>query len=460
MFGLYDTGGKIAGFIFDDEHLTSGQLAIIGGDTPLVKVWGDQSTLYNYAQLYYNSDSDWGLKGEYNSNVVFQLGSTNQIAGWAFDNEKLSKTDVRLEASSSFQGLGVSPYKGYWTAGIYYAVGNMVYRSGYGNYKCITAHTSTSTFDASKWAAISTIINDFVKIGDFADTTIPTSYSEDKSIAIFGYSSGTTYHRGKFELTDDFANRTNTQWIGYTTGSWEALYDSALPQYVGFTRTTAQKYSGSYSLVNLTTTNSSYENSGLIRIVRNVTSYRGQTLDISFWGRHNGVSDSENKRITDIVVKIGFSNTGSYVAHDSYSLSSDFTSTGWTQKRLQVLVPSDATFLYLYVNYIIETGSVSNSVIANQFYLDDFEIQTYPELITYINRNMIASVNSPLSYFAFTKSGLEIGANSIKIGGYNVPKFRKIADSTYANFEPGDIYEDTSGNIYIIKQDGTSKQIG
>lgn len=53
------------------------------------------------------STNEWGIIGKYGADKYFELGSTNQIAGWVFNNTKLYKDDVRLEASASFSGFAV-----------------------------------------------------------------------------------------------------------------------------------------------------------------------------------------------------------------------------------------------------------------------------------------------------------------------------------------------------------------
>ena len=53
---------------------------------------------------YTNAGDDWGILGRQGGNTLFQLGSeggatTNKIAGWTFDNEKIYTTGVHLSAS-------------------------------------------------------------------------------------------------------------------------------------------------------------------------------------------------------------------------------------------------------------------------------------------------------------------------------------------------------------------------
>lgn len=54
------------------------------------------------------SGATWGIIGKSGSNNVFELGSTNKIAGWSFDNAKLYNGDIRIESSASLKGLAVA----------------------------------------------------------------------------------------------------------------------------------------------------------------------------------------------------------------------------------------------------------------------------------------------------------------------------------------------------------------
>ena len=81
-----------------------------------------------------------------------------QIATYALENSK-----PYLKDSSILPPL--------WTTSVAYAVGDWVY-TGSGAFKCKTAHTSTATFDSTKWTFIST--NFFFRVlKDFTATTFP-----------------------------------------------------------------------------------------------------------------------------------------------------------------------------------------------------------------------------------------------------------------------------------------------
>lgn len=90
---LKAVSGQVAAFdISNDTLSTTGYganapgVALQAGSTPAIYVRKDQN---NYIKQNYNSGTDWGVTGVSGSQSLFQLGSTNQIAGWKFDNSKI-----------------------------------------------------------------------------------------------------------------------------------------------------------------------------------------------------------------------------------------------------------------------------------------------------------------------------------------------------------------------------------
>jgi hypothetical protein len=57
--------------------------------------------------MYYTNDNNWGLYGSDNGiNLSFQLGSTNQIAGWNFTHNCLYKNNLKLDSVTSTISVG------------------------------------------------------------------------------------------------------------------------------------------------------------------------------------------------------------------------------------------------------------------------------------------------------------------------------------------------------------------
>ena len=77
--------GLIAGWLIDSDKIHTPNLHL--SSSYGLKVFQDENA--NYLEMKYLGIDDWGLKGVLNGQNLFQLGDTNQIAGWKFDNSKI-----------------------------------------------------------------------------------------------------------------------------------------------------------------------------------------------------------------------------------------------------------------------------------------------------------------------------------------------------------------------------------
>jgi len=104
------SAGKIAGFTVDATQIKSvpdaggGYLQMLADATPdnrfLVTPDGDLSGGSGNLVMMFNYNSGtWGLQGTKNGDEFFQLGSTNQIAGWTFDNSELRQAKVTMSSA-------------------------------------------------------------------------------------------------------------------------------------------------------------------------------------------------------------------------------------------------------------------------------------------------------------------------------------------------------------------------
>jgi hypothetical protein len=50
--------------------------------------------------MFYNSSSSWGINGSSSGDLIFQLGSTNQISGWSFNSTSLYKDNITLDSAN------------------------------------------------------------------------------------------------------------------------------------------------------------------------------------------------------------------------------------------------------------------------------------------------------------------------------------------------------------------------
>lgn len=95
--------GKIGGWTINSGSLTGTHIALDNGNKRIV-VYGANSdvTSGKRVQLYYTSDSDFGLYAtDTSGNCVAQLGAANKIAGWILNSSQIYKNNVYLGADGS-----------------------------------------------------------------------------------------------------------------------------------------------------------------------------------------------------------------------------------------------------------------------------------------------------------------------------------------------------------------------
>ena len=89
-----EAGGTIGGWDITSDAISdlnaSGKGIEIKSDpsSPTITIKEDSN---NKIELYHTTTNNFGVKGVSGSNTVFQLGSTNQIAGWNFNSSYMSK---------------------------------------------------------------------------------------------------------------------------------------------------------------------------------------------------------------------------------------------------------------------------------------------------------------------------------------------------------------------------------
>lgn len=95
--------GTIGGWAIGASALTASHMAIDNGNRRIVVYGtGANATSGNRVQLYYVSDSDFGLFAANSAGVcVAQLGAVNQIAGWSIEPTTIRKGNVSLGSDGS-----------------------------------------------------------------------------------------------------------------------------------------------------------------------------------------------------------------------------------------------------------------------------------------------------------------------------------------------------------------------
>ena len=97
------TQGKIGGWTIGTSSITASHVAIDSG-SKRIAVYGASSspTSGKRVQLYYNSDTDFGLwASDASGNCIVSLGASNKIGGWVIAPETISKGNVSLGSDGS-----------------------------------------------------------------------------------------------------------------------------------------------------------------------------------------------------------------------------------------------------------------------------------------------------------------------------------------------------------------------
>ena len=97
------SANQIAGWTFDNEKIFNTGVIISASYGFKVNDGTDDGN--DFVDIAYRNDS-WGIKGRSAGVNIFELGSTNQIAGWTFDNEKLVGGQMIISKDGTIQSDG------------------------------------------------------------------------------------------------------------------------------------------------------------------------------------------------------------------------------------------------------------------------------------------------------------------------------------------------------------------
>jgi len=111
-FGLYSenvflsgtitaSAGKIANWHMNGSRLGSqgGQIVMDSSTDPSITVSGPTSPAQNQVVIHSAAAGTWGITGKVGNNDIFELGDTNQIAGWDFDDTTIAKNNVTMSSA-------------------------------------------------------------------------------------------------------------------------------------------------------------------------------------------------------------------------------------------------------------------------------------------------------------------------------------------------------------------------
>lgn len=249
VFYIDSTGAKLGGWNLGATSLgsDSGYIKLNSGASPSIEVTRGASTS---VKTYYNSATDWGISGTNDSGtIVFQLGYVNKIAGWTFDNAKLTGGNARLYATGV---LSVGSADAWATA-------NCIYIDG------VNSRMSIGT-DFTYTGGILTVNKITATTGTIGNFNITAS-----SIQTGNYNTSGTLYFGSsgISLSDKFS----VSYAGYLTAINGSIAGWTIStNYLGFTDASTD--------IRLTTTNKSIYAG---RIVTGQTYYEYSLLGAMFW---------------------------------------------------------------------------------------------------------------------------------------------------------------------------------
>ena len=101
--GIVATSGSIGGWAIDADSISKDSLIVISSADKSIRV-GDESD-FN-VKMFYSGSDNYGIKAIFDLETTFELGSTNQIAGWVFDYEKFTGGTGTSQVGLSSAGTG------------------------------------------------------------------------------------------------------------------------------------------------------------------------------------------------------------------------------------------------------------------------------------------------------------------------------------------------------------------
>ncbi|WP_337872885.1 hypothetical protein [Ignavibacterium sp.] len=476
FFELSNNIKHIAGWNFDTQKFYKGTSIELNSNTNSIGVNS------NKVKVFYTDVSNWGIEGiDGLGNLVFQLGSTNKIAGWTFNNEHIYKLTSGTPTSSPVYGLTMSATStasvviaygsnyqryvkfGYQTSGNWFGVegtdsnANIVFQLGSTNkisgWNFDTTKFSNGVVSLEASASMKGLVvdTDKIKVGSFTATGISSSYSNISS-----------------QITNGYFNPT----IRSDDAGWSIL--------------------GSYYINNIPYPPSMLKENNLIKCVIenevNSWDYRlvhrmfnhedyvlGKRLKIEFQVEFNAGSENLGYSGGTFQFAIRYYNSGwgtvyrqvlyeELIEDNRAGYIIDKTGTNGIEFDLPANIPNTAT---VYVEWGFGGGGQTGLYYPYNMLLTDLIFYGYLNYKTWINEKGIQLYNSPTNYIKLYDTAAELNVPILKQRG--IPLIRnhgRLATAPTQDVEIGDIYINSSNNnIYLCYDINSSgepqwKQLG
>ncbi|BDQ01942.1 MAG: hypothetical protein KatS3mg036_0496 [Ignavibacterium sp.] len=472
LFELSNNTTQIAGWNFDYQRLYKSTNIELNSATDTIGVNS------NKVKLFYTNSSSWGIEGRDSSNnLVFQLGSTNKIAGWNFIPDHIYKLTSGTPTTSPAYGLTISATSsasvviaygsnwqryvklGYQTSGNWFGLegtdssGNLIFQLGSTNkisgwnFDTTKLSNGIVSLEASSTMKGLVVDTDKIKIGSFTYTSPTNSYSDITSYLLNGYSG---------------INSGDTWWGDYgqtlhTLSSTSQIYlnksNNTLYHYVN---TDANQRATdidqlTYGTIHRLFTDTERVLNRKIKIdfkLRGIKYQTGTYHDL--FGTVNIIYFNSSWAVIKREQVLYFQFLESQVPGIGYANASVIDKTG--ANAIEIFAPGNIPDIYaVYIEFTAGFLKGGQYKRALDFEISDLKFYGYEGTKTLINEEGLMIYNSDMNYLSFRKNSFEINAYDIKVANYPVVRFLgKYSTAPQYGVKVSDIYiNSTDGKVYI-----------
>ncbi len=344
----------------------------LAGTRPTVRVLGATAggVATSFVELFYEADaSAWGLRGLLASAALFQLGSTNSIAGWAFTSTRLSNGGAALVSGETLATYGA--FKG------------LLVESGgaarvlVGDFTLPSSHAYTPTDRTASFTGPGFETTTGSVTGTTgAPTASTTSGGWTLSVAGGATASGqaTTVRTGSRALLLSVPNR--------------VVGDGFTPSGSPFTATAAQE-------------------------VAVTAGDPGRVVRVSMWVRSAAGGFVFGATTSQPVVRLEARVSGVLQTVAERSLRDfAFVNAGWAEFVTDVRLPLGATNIKVTVS--LAGGIEADGAATNLLYVDDVTLASYDRSVSLLSPGGLAVFASPLGSFRATPDTVDMSAVAVQ----------------------------------------------
>lgn len=482
LFELSNGQTQIAGWNFDASKFYKSTNIELNASTNSVGVNS------NRVKMFYTDSSNWGIEGrDTSNNLIFQLGSTNKIAGWTFIPDHIYKLTSGTPTSSPAYGLTISATStasvviaygsnwqryvkiGYQTSGNWFGLegtdtsANIVFQLGSTNkisgwnFDTTKLSNGIVSLEASTTMKGLVVDTDKIKIGSFTYTAPTNTYSDITSFLLNGYSGinsgdtfwasyGQTLHTQTStsniymsKVSNTLYHYVNTDGGARATDIDELTYGTIHRMFSDTDRVLNRKIKIEFKLRGIKYEAGTYHN-------------LNGTVNVIYFNSSWGVIKRE------IIHTFQF--LESNVPGVGYASASVIDKTG--ANAIELFVPGNIPDIYaVYIEF--RAGFLIGGVYkrALDFEVSDLKFYGYEGTKTSINEEGLMLYNSDMNYLSFRKNAFEINAYDIKVANYPVVRFLgRYSTSPLYGIKLSDMYLNSSdGKVYMCTSFNSSTPV-